>query len=199
MFTDYRNDIVVRPLGVFPCGIVQRDEGKVGDGGDFSLTSNGRGTTAVGQTSEIWVRTGELVPIILFNAFRARSDDAEREAHTCGEKKVPPDHGRLVAPRADCEPAQYENHKGDVKKETCNGPAKRAHAASLPRSLLRRMATPFFRASAETPSMRHFGMEPAAFQLDTVEGDNPSAEATELVPPRASIMAVAVMSSATLR
>lgn len=52
--------------------------------------------------------------------------------------------------------------------------------------------TPRAFASLLTPSIRHFGMEPDCFQLETVVGATFNARATDTVPPSKSIISAAV-------
>ena len=53
--------------------------------------------------------------------------------------------------------------------------------------------TPFSSASRLRLSIRHFGMLPEVFQLDTVDGVRSRDLATKLVPPSCSIICVAVI------
>jgi len=47
---------------------------------------------------------------------------------------------------------------------------------------------PFIRAISMIPGIRHLGIEPDCFQLETVVGARSNSLATATVPPRASIM-----------
>ncbi len=58
--------------------------------------------------------------------------------------------------------------------------------------------TPFSAASLRMPSMRHDGIDPEVFQLDTVEGVRLSALATATVPSSASTISFAVIMAAMI-
>ena len=60
-------------------------------------------------------------------------------------------------------------------------------------------STPLSAAKASIFSIRHFGIDPLVFQLDTVEGVRSKAFASLLVPPSAVTMSVAVFMPALLR
>lgn len=73
---------------------------------------------------------------------------------------------------------------GRFKTPTANNEIGRHHAAALAKV----GTSTFLRAASwRMPSMRHFGIEPDVFQLDTVVGARSSAEATATVPPSASM------------
>ena len=60
-------------------------------------------------------------------------------------------------------------------------------------------STPLSAAKASIFSIRHFGIDPLVFQLDTVEGVRSRAFASLLVPPSAVTMSVAVFMATLLR
>jgi len=76
---------------------------------------------------------------------------------------------------------------------------RRTHAAASCGENVLGTGLPCSCANRTRPSIRHFGMEPEAFQLDTVVGASSSAFATATVPPSVLMNSVTVCISHSLR
>ena len=82
------------------------------------------------------------------------------------------------------------------RMSTRDGADQPTHHATLENA---GMAMRFSPASRVRPSIRHFGMDPDDFQLDTVVGGRSSAVATAIVPPSASMNCSTVCMTDLLR